>query len=103
MLGSGLQTSGLSGRQATAAKNTSDIKLDTPAADQNQNNTQTTSPLPKPKRANFGVRKEDPALLSKLASDEQGQAGTFNGASSYIDGYLRINKRRYGRRGPYVR
>jgi len=46
----------------------------------------------------FAVKKEDPALLDKMNSDEKGVPGTFAGISSFIDGYLRINKRRYGAR-----
>jgi hypothetical protein len=103
MAGSGLQTRGLSGSQKSTGGQSSDIKLDSVPAGNDQQQATPKTFGPQTKRANFSVRKEDPALIDKMSSDEQGQVGTFNGTSSFIDGYLRINKRRYGRRGPYVR
>jgi hypothetical protein len=58
----------------------------------------TAAPTSIPKKNIFAVKKEDPALLDKMNSDEKGMPGTFAGISSFIDGYLRINKRRYGAR-----
>lgn len=106
MASSGLTTSGFSGTQTTSANKTSDIKIEKPVTQDSakeQKAPTLTSGLPKAKRSSFAARKEDPALLDKLNSDESGTAGQVNGVSSFIDGYLRINKRRYGRRGPYVR
>jgi hypothetical protein len=59
-----------------------------------------TSGLPKTKRAAFSASKEDPKLLEKMAS-ENDTAGKVNGVPAFIDGYLRIQKRRYGSRGQY--
>lgn len=103
MLGSGLQTSGLTGFQKAGGNSQSDIKLDSTSNTANQQQLPNTNFGPQPKRSSFAVRKEDPALIDKMSSEDQGQAGVFNGTSSFIDGYLRINKRRYGARGPYVR
>lgn len=104
MASSGLTTSGFTGTQSTAANKTSDIKIEAPVkAEAKQEGPKITSELPKAKRSSFAARKEDPALLDKLNAEEDGTAGQINGVSSFIDGYLRINKRRYGRRGPYKR
>ncbi len=103
MASSGLTTSGFSGAQSSGANKTSDIKIEAPTSSKKQEGPKITSELPKAKRASFAARKEDPALLDKLSTEEGGQAGTINGVGSFIDGYLRINKRRYGRRGPYQR
>jgi hypothetical protein len=57
--------------------------------------------LPRAKKQIFTAKKEDPALVGKLTSEDGGYAGQFNGIGAMIDGYLRINKRRYGQRGNY--
>lgn len=60
-----------------------------------------TSGLPTPKRANFSASKEDPKLLEKMADSKNEVAGQVNGMGAFIDGYLRIQKRKYGSRGQY--
>lgn len=54
-----------------------------------------------PKMTPFAPRKEDQSILNQTNSDPKAQAGTFNGVSAAIDGYLRIAKRRYVARGAY--
>lgn len=41
---------------------------------------------------------KDLGLLEGVKDGTEGTPGTINGVSAFIDGYLRINKRRYTRR-----
>jgi hypothetical protein len=111
-----LQTSGLSGDSAAQRQaqvnDTNDFDLsNVPTAKGGAQVTKApaegakptlTGLLPKTKRASFADKagKEDPKMLAKLADQNQ-VAGKFNGQPAFIDGYLRIQKRRYGSRGQY--
>ena len=97
MATSGLTTASLKSEQSASANKSSDIQINR-VPPTKEDGPKVTSELPTPKRKSFSARKEDPALIDKLNSDEDGTAGQFNGVSSFIDGYLRINKRRYGSR-----
>jgi len=97
MADSGLTTASLKSAQAESANKSTDIQINR-VPPTKEDGPKVTSELPKPKRKSFAARKEDPALIGKLDSDEGGTAGQFNGVGSFIDGYLRINKRKYGRR-----
>jgi hypothetical protein len=97
MATSGLTTASLKSEQSASANKSNDIQINR-VPPTKEDGPKVTSELPKPKRASFSARKEDPALIGKMDSDEDGTAGTFNGVGSFIDGYLRINKRKYGRR-----
>lgn len=110
-----LQTMGLYGSKAQAqaqVNDTNDFKIDAgskapPASTAGHQldkgptqGTNLVSPLPKTGRASFAARKEDPKMIEKV-TEKNDIAGTINGMSAFIDGYLRINKRKYGSRGPY--
>lgn len=107
-----LQTMGMSGDAAAQRQaqvnDTNDISL-TPAKAGAQldkgpsaNEPKLTSALPTPKRRGFSApSKEDPKLLAKMSDSKNDVAGQINGTPAFIDGYLRIQKRRYGSRGQY--
>jgi recombination DNA repair RAD52 pathway protein len=58
-------------------------------------------PKATPKSMTFSPKKEDQSILNQTNSDPKAVPGQFNGMSSFIDGYLRIAKRRYVARGAY--
>lgn len=88
----GVQNVAKNGKQNPQAMQ---IRSDTPKQ-KSDSTPDVTKDNGMPKRKIMAIRKEDPALLDKMNSDEEGVAGQFNGVGAFIDGYLRINKRRYG-------
>lgn len=96
MAGVGLNSSFKQGATSNVPKAQGDVQIETPAS----RDVPQEQQMPKKKQI-FTAKKEDPALIGKLSSDEAGYAGQFNGVGAMIDGYLRINKRRYGQRGQY--
>jgi hypothetical protein len=82
----------LQGATSGVPKQSGDLQIEQP-------DTRTSEQKSPTKRRIFTATKEDPALIEQMKPEDSREM--FSGVDAMIDGYYRINKRRYGSRGQY--